>query len=140
MPAKRLCFEITENVAIEDIHKTAIFIDQLRAMGCLVALDDFGSGLTSYDYLRYLSADILKIDGIFTRNATTNSTEAVMMSSINDLAHKLNMHTVAEHVEDEATSRLVDKMGIDFIQGFYLGVPTDIENLPQLINAAPTGE
>lgn len=140
IPAKRLCFEITENVAIEDIHKTAILIDQLRAMGCLVALDDFGSGLTSYDYLRYLSADILKIDGIFTRNAATNSTEAVMMSSINDLAHKLNMHTVAEHVEDEATFRLVDKMGIDFIQGFYLGVPTNIENLPQLINAAPTGE
>jgi EAL domain-containing protein (putative c-di-GMP-specific phosphodiesterase class I) len=62
------------------------------------------------------------------------------MSSINNLAHALNMRTVAEHVEDEATSLLVNKMGIDSIQGFYLGVPTDIEKLPQLINPSPVGE
>ena len=140
LPAKRLCFEITENIALEDIQNTALFVDRLRAIGCLVALDDFGSGLTSYDYLRYFSADILKIDGIFARNAVTDTTEAMMMSSINNLAHALNMRTVAEHVEDEATSRLVNEMGIDFIQGYYLGVPTEIEKIPQLIETAPVGE
>lgn len=129
LPAHKLCFEITESIGIVDIAQAAVFINRLRALGCLVALDDFGSGLTCYNYLRHFTVDILKIDGAFVKNATSNPIEAKMMASINDLGHSLNMHTIAEQVEDKATFQLVKAMGIDCVQGFYLSEPVGIEQL-----------
>ena len=125
----RICIEITENVAFSDIRSTARFVKKLRDMGCLTALDDFGSGLTSYDYLRHLAVDILKIDGIFVRNAASDPREAAMMASINELAHSLNMRTVAEHIEDAATFVLAQNTGIDYFQGYHLGMPTTLPEI-----------
>ena len=127
LPEKFLCIEVTENMPFTDIETTASFIDKLRQSGCLVALDDFGSGLTSYDYLRHLSIDIIKIDGLFVRSAQSDPKELAMMLSIKDLAHSLGMQTVAEQVENAATLALVANAGIDFAQGFFLSKPVELD-------------
>lgn len=118
-----ICFEITETAAITNIQTAVHFIDKLRQVGCLFALDDFGSGLSSFAYLKQLPVDYLKIDGMFVRDAASNHVNMEIVNSINGIGQALGLQTVAEFVEDEATFEIMQELGVDYVQGYQIGKP-----------------
>jgi len=123
VPASRLCFEITETAVIADLERARRFIDALQVMGCRFALDDFGSGQSSFGYLRQLHADFLKIDGSFVRRMAEDPTDRAMVESINQIGHALGMRTVAEFVQSPRTLAMLREMGVDFAQGSAIEEP-----------------
>jgi len=123
VPSHRVCFEITETAAISNISQATKLIHALKSQGCLVALDDFGSGLSSFKYLKQFPIDYLKIDGSFIQNITSDTIDNSMVRSINEIGHEMNLKTVAEWVENESTLTYLQKMGVDYVQGNYLGLP-----------------
>jgi len=118
-----LTFEVTETVAIADMAAAQSFLSRLREMGCRTALDDFGSGMSSFAYLKDLPVDEVKIDGRFVKNLATNSVDQAMVRAMNDIAHALGKKTVAEFVENEASFQLLAQFGVDYAQGYHLGRP-----------------
>jgi len=125
---ERLCFEITETAAISDLVKARHFIDELKVLGCRFALDDFGSGLSSFGYLKTLPVDYLKIDGMFVRDILSDPFDNAMVESINSIGQLMGLKTIAEFVENQETmSRLAD-LGIDYVQGYHIGRPEPLEN------------
>jgi diguanylate cyclase (GGDEF)-like protein/PAS domain S-box-containing protein len=120
---KNLCFEITETVAISNLSKATTFINELKAYGCKFALDDFGSGLSSFAYLKTLPVNYLKIDGAFVKDICNDVIDRAMVESIQQVGKVMQLDTIAEHVEDEATLLVLKEIGIDFVQGYYLGRP-----------------
>lgn len=129
IPPHLLCFEITETAAMSDPEAARAFIEELRNLGCHFALDDFGSGLSSFGYLKRLPVDCVKIDGIFVRDMSNNEIDQAMIASINNIAHIMGLKTVAEFVEDEATLGLLREIGVDFVQGYLLSKPAPLEQL-----------
>ena len=123
-------FEITENVAIGNMSLAAQFMEQLRALGCLTALDDFGVGYSSFAYLKDLPVDYVKIDGSFVKNIETNALHRAMVKSMNEVAHAVGKKTVAEFVENERSLVMLREIGVDYVQGYYIGKPMVIE-VPQ---------
>ena len=119
----QLCFEVTENSVITNIEHAQRFIGVLHGMGCQFALDDFGRGLSSFGNLKNLSLDYLKIDGTFIRNLAVDSVNQAMVAAMIKLARTLNFQVIAEQVEDAGALDAAKKMGVDFLQGFYLGRP-----------------
>lgn len=119
----RLCFEITETSAIANLNNATEFLKALQALGCQTALDDFGSGLSSFAYLRNLPINYLKIDGMFVKQIAEDETARVMVEAIHSIGHTMGLKTIAEFVENEETERLLKQMHIDFAQGYYYGVP-----------------
>ena len=103
LPASRIRLEITETALINNMTAAARVVADMRSAGCTVALDDFGSGLSSFSYLKQFPVDYLKIDGSFIRNLARNAVDREIVSSINDIGHRLGVRTVAEWVEDEGT-------------------------------------
>lgn len=120
---RRVCFEITETAAVEEIDAAVELVDRLRALGCGVALDDFGTGFASLTYLKRLNVTELKIDYEFVADATANEADQRVINTIVSIARNFRLRTVAEGIEDEATGRLMGDMGVDFAQGFFLGRP-----------------
>lgn len=118
-----LCFEITETAAITNMHAALSFINQLRQVGCQFALDDFGSGLSSFAYLKQLPVDYIKIDGMFVKDCVVNSVNLEIVNSINGIGQVLGLKTVAEFVEDEATLISMQHIGVDYVQGYKIGAP-----------------
>jgi EAL domain-containing protein (putative c-di-GMP-specific phosphodiesterase class I) len=118
-----LTFEVTETVAITDMNAAQAFLGRLREMGCRSALDDFGSGMSSFAYLRDLPVDYVKIDGRFVRNVAVNAVDQAILRAINDVVHAFGKQTVAEFVENEGTYRLIKEYGVDYAQGYHLGRP-----------------
>jgi EAL domain-containing protein (putative c-di-GMP-specific phosphodiesterase class I) len=118
-----LTFEVTETVAIANMALAESFLARLQEIGCSTALDDFGSGMSSFAYLRELPVDYVKIDGRFVRNLAVNATDQAMVRAMNDIAHALGKKTVAEFVEDEGCFRLLREYGVDYAQGQHLGRP-----------------
>jgi diguanylate cyclase (GGDEF)-like protein len=116
--AHRLCMEITESVALHDLDNTRRFIEQVRAHGVRVALDDFGAGYTSFSYLKELPADVLKIDGNFVVNINAHPANVAIVEAIVNLAANLGMKTIAEWAEDAATVRTLAEIGVDYVQGW----------------------
>jgi len=121
LDASRLCFEITESAVIAKLSQAVNFINSLRERGCTFALDDFGKGLSSYNYLKQLPVDYLKIDGSFVRDMQTDSVDYVFVQSINTVGQALGLQTVAEWVESEDVLAQLQTLGVDFAQGNYLG-------------------
>jgi EAL domain-containing protein (putative c-di-GMP-specific phosphodiesterase class I) len=119
-------FEITETAAIENLAAAEDFITALKDIGCQFALDDFGSGFSSFAYLKHLPVDKLKIDGAFVKGMAHSSVDQAMVESMNQVAHALGKVTVAECVENEETLLLLKDMGIDLVQGNFLGRPADV--------------
>jgi diguanylate cyclase (GGDEF)-like protein len=119
----RLIVELTETAALANIHDAELFIHDLRSLGCTVCLDDFGVGFSSFAYLKQLSADILKIDGMFIRNLPTDPDDQVFVRAIVEIARGLGKKTVAEFVGDAATLVILNKLGVDYAQGYYLSRP-----------------
>jgi diguanylate cyclase (GGDEF)-like protein/PAS domain S-box-containing protein len=126
-PGGKLCFEITETAAIQNLSAAQNFIATLRTRGCRFALDDFGSGLSSFGYLKNLPVDVLKIDGMFVRTLRHNRTDRVIVKSINEVAHSMGLLTIAEFVEDNETLQIVTDIGVDFAQGYAVGRPKPLE-------------
>lgn len=118
-----LTFEITETAAISHITNAKDFIEELRGLGCRFALDDFGSGFSSYGYLKFLPADYLKIDGAFVQQLSQDPVDQAIVRSMNQVAHALGKKTIAESVEDEHSLKLLRLYGVDYAQGLYLGRP-----------------
>jgi diguanylate cyclase (GGDEF)-like protein len=121
--AARICFEVTETAAIANLSHALAFIDGVKTLGCHVALDDFGAGLSSFSYLKTLPADFLKIDGAFVRDMLVDPMDAAIVDAINNIGHVAGLKTIAEFVESDAIrSRLVE-MGVDYAQGFGIHRP-----------------
>jgi diguanylate cyclase (GGDEF)-like protein/PAS domain S-box-containing protein len=120
---KSLVFEITESDAIENLDGARSLIEDLQALGCHFALDDFGSGFSSFRHLRSLPVDIIKIDGLFVRGMVTEGADLAMVASLDEIAHSLGRQTVAEFVETPAALRLLKRCGVDYVQGNYISPP-----------------
>lgn len=129
VPPQQIMFEITETAAISNLADATVFINTLSHFGCQFALDDFGSGLSSFAYLKNLPVNILKIDGIFIKDILTNPIDAAMVKSINEIGHLMELKTIAEFVENDAIKEKVEAIGIDFAQGYGTGKPQPIDSM-----------
>lgn len=130
--AAKLCFEITESVALHDIGSTRRFADRIRQSGSMLALDDFGAGYTSFNYLKEIPADFIKIDGSFVKDINLNPANYAITRTIVDLTHELGMRSIAEWAETHDTVASLLDLKVDFAQGFGLVRPV----CPDLVLAA----
>ena len=124
---RQICFEITETVVISNLDKARHFIDTLREIGCSFSLDDFGSGLSSFGYLKNLKVDFLKIDGMFVKAIVENKIDRAMVESINNVGHVMGLQTIAEFAENEAVINLLTEIGVDYAQGYGIAKPEPFE-------------
>jgi len=129
IPPSSLCFEITESAAVSFFGKAQGFIDRLRELGCSISLDDFGTGLSSFAYLKNFNVDTLKIDGGFIRDIAENRISESMVAAITQVAKVMELQTVAEYVENEETRKLVSALGVDYAQGHLVGKPDALESI-----------
>jgi diguanylate cyclase (GGDEF)-like protein/PAS domain S-box-containing protein len=123
VPPERLCFEITETAAVANLARAKRFISVLKAHGACFVLDDFGSGLSSFAYLKNLRVDYLKIDGEFVRNMVGDSVQRAIVESIHQVGHVMGIRTIAEGVEDRAALEALCAIGVDYAQGYWIAAP-----------------
>jgi EAL domain-containing protein (putative c-di-GMP-specific phosphodiesterase class I) len=126
LPPDRINFEITETAVMTHLGNARVVVDELRQRGCTVALDDFGSGLSSFSYLRHFNVDFVKIDGGFVRAMVSSEPDRIIVESINDLAHRLGAQTIAEFVTDEPVLDSVRAIRVDYAQGYAIGRPEPV--------------
>jgi diguanylate cyclase (GGDEF)-like protein len=131
----KLCFEVTESVALHDVGSTRRFVDRVRAYGSKVALDDFGAGYTSFNYLKEIPADFIKIDGSFVRDINQNPANYAITRTIVDLTHELGMSSIAEWAESADTVASLIELGVDYAQGFGLARPMPKELVTQAMSS-----
>jgi len=136
IPAHKICFEVTETAAIANLSYATNFIHQLRDKGCSFSLDDFGSGLSSFAYLKNLPVDYLKIDGLFVKDILDDKVDLAMVKSINEVGHVMDKKTIAEFVENEQIFNLLNVLGVDYAQGYGIGKPVPLDEL-KLIKPFP---
>lgn len=125
----KICFEITETAAITNLYQALHFIHTLKNIGCRFALDDFGSGLSSFAYLKKLPVDFLKIDGIFVEDIAHDPVSLAMVSSINEIGHVMGMETIAEFVENDQILSQLRAIGVNYVQGYGIGKPRPLTEL-----------
>jgi diguanylate cyclase (GGDEF)-like protein len=135
VPASSVIFEITEQSAVTHMEKAQQLIQGIVALGCRFALDDFGTGFSSFSYLKDLPVAFIKIDGAFVRNMATNAVDETMVASMIQIARSLGKLTVAEYVQDDKTIAMLRASGVDYLQGFHVGIPA--ERLPTVLRAVP---
>ncbi len=123
VPPNKIGFEVTETAAVQDLEQARWFLQELGSIGCRLSLDDFGTGVASYSYLKALPVDFLKIDGGFVEAMTTSALDRAMVESINQVSHVLGMETVAESVGTPDLLQRVREIGVDHAQGYWIGVP-----------------
>ena len=127
----RLLIELTETSAVSDLQDAERFIEALHHTGCTTCLDDFGTGFSSFAYLKHLKADVLKIDGLFIRDLSNERDNQVFVKSIVDVARGLGKKTVAEFVENADILEMLKILGVDMVQGYHLDKPQ--ENHPAIL-------
>ncbi len=127
--ARKICFELTETAAVSNLSLALHFMHHLKKRGCLFALDDFGSGMSSFGYLKNLPVDFLKIDGMFVRDITRDRMSLAMVTSINDIGHVMGKRTIAEFVENDETLQQLKLLGVDFAQGYGIAKPEPLESV-----------
>ncbi len=120
---EKICFEVTETVAITNLAKATGFIQLFKGLGCRFALDDFGSGMSSFAYLKNLPVDYLKIDGGFVKDIARDPIDLAMVRSINEIGHTMGLKTIAEFVEDGQILSMLEALGVDYAQGFHIARP-----------------
>ena len=121
---QQVCFEVTETTAIANMSRATSFIQRLKTIGCTFALDDFGSGFSSFAYLKHLPVDYLKIDGSFVRGIVDEPIDYALVESVNNIGHVIGMKTIAEFVKDERIQRILEEMGVDYLQGYQIAKPS----------------
>ena len=124
----QFCFEITETTAIANYSRAISFVQRIKETGATFALDDFGNGFSSFAYLKQIPVDYLKIDGSFVKGITQDAIDLALVKSVNTIGHILGMRTIAEYVQDEDTRLLLEDIGVDYGQGFYLARPQPLES------------
>jgi len=124
--SEKVCFEITETAAISNFRHATDFINRMKGFGCQFALDDFGSGLSSFSYLKSLHVDYLKIDGGFVKNITEDPMDRAIVESINQIGHAAGLETIAEFVENDNICDVIRRIGVDYAQGYGIGRPEPI--------------
>ena len=134
----RLLIELTETSAVSDLQDAERFIEALHNTGCTTCLDDFGTGFSSFAYLKHLKADVLKIDGLFIRDLTNERDNQVFVKSIVDVARGLGKSTVAEFVESAEILEMLQRLGVDMVQGYHLDKPQ--ENHPAIAKGLAAGQ
>jgi EAL domain-containing protein (putative c-di-GMP-specific phosphodiesterase class I) len=127
VPPHNICFEITETAAVANFDDAQYFMSTLKQIGCRFALDDFGSGLSSFAYLMNLPVDYLKIDGSFVKNISNDPVSQAIVEAFNCIAHAMNLKTIAEFVEDEIILEKLRTIGVDYAQGYAIGRPVPLE-------------
>ncbi|WMS87990.1 putative bifunctional diguanylate cyclase/phosphodiesterase [Pleionea litopenaei] len=132
VPTEKVCFEITETCAVENMSQAIRFIQGVKALGCKIALDDFGTGMSSFSYLKNLPVDYLKIDGEFIREISTSKVSHAMVTAINEVAHQMSLETIAEYVENEEIRLVLQKIGVDYAQGYSIARPAPLSGLTTL--------
>jgi EAL domain-containing protein (putative c-di-GMP-specific phosphodiesterase class I) len=131
VPPHMICFEITETVAIANLTRATRLIRDMRQLGSKFSLDDFGSGLSSFAYLKALPVDFLKIDGGFIKDMTTDPIDRAMVKAIIEIGHVMGIKTIGEWVENDSTLAMLRDMGVDYAQGFVIDVPHPLEQVMQ---------
>jgi EAL domain-containing protein (putative c-di-GMP-specific phosphodiesterase class I) len=126
---EKICFEITETVAVSNLSEANNFISRLRDLGCKFALDDFGTGFSSFENLKYLTVDYVKIDGIFIRDLQTNKIDYEMVHSLHKIAKLMNIETIAEYVESDETLSTLKEIGVDYVQGYAISKPLTLDQV-----------
>ena len=124
---RRICFEITETAVIANLNKARQLMRALRELGCRFSLDDFGSGLSSFGYLKNLEVDFLKIDGMFVKSIVSNKVDRAMVESINNIGHIMGLLTIAEFAEDNDIINVLREIGVDYAQGYGVAMPVLFE-------------
>ncbi|MEZ5536999.1 MAG: EAL domain-containing protein [Thiolinea sp.] len=126
---KMLCFEITERLAINNLELARKFIDTLKKLGCSFSLDDFGTGVSSFGYLKELPVDYLKIDGSFIKDIATDDVGRAMVQSVNQVGQLMSVKTIAEYVENDQIIGILRDMGIDYGQGYGISRPLPLTEI-----------
>lgn len=129
IPPRKVCFEITETTAISNLSASVNFIETLRKLGCRFALDDFGSGFSSFGSLQTLPVDIIKIDGAFVQGVAREPINRAMVAAINDIAKLIGCTTVAEYVSDDTILKVLRDIEVDFVQGYAIHEPEPLDVL-----------
>ena len=128
-PAGSFCFEVTETATIANLKKATVFLSELRSKGCKIALDDFGSGLSSFAYLKELPIDYLKIDGYFVKDIAIDKINKAFVESINQIGHVMNLETIAEFVENEDILEILTGIGVNYAQGYGIHKPCPFDEI-----------
>ena len=140
VPANAICFEITETAAINNLQHAISFITELREFGSHFALDDFGSGLSSFSYLKQFPIDYLKIDGCFVRNMEDDPKDHALVEAINHIGHIMGIKTIAEYVENDRLLKLLANLKVDYVQGYAIGKPRPaMDHVSQVPTTLKTG-
>lgn len=129
IPGEKICFEITETTAIENMADAIGFIEAVKERGCRFALDDFGSGLSSFAYLRSLPVDFVKIDGGFVRDIHDNPVHLSIVKSIHEIACLMGKQTTAEFVENTLVLDILRAIGVHYVQGYAIGMPSELDEV-----------
>jgi len=132
--AGQLCFEITETAAVFNLEKASHMIHSLKQLGCRFSLDDFGSGLSSFSYLKNLPVDFLKIDGSFVKDMNTDPMNRAIVEAINQVGHTLSIRTIAEFVENQEIADMLQSIGVDFGQGYHFSKPEPVEQQDNVVS------
>jgi len=130
MPPRSVCFEITETAAIANFDKAARFFGEMKSLGCLFSLDDFGAGMSSFGYLKHLPVDFIKIDGSFVKDVAHDPVAVAMVRAINDVGHVMGKRTIGEFVDGEIVLSALREIGVDFAQGNWISPPTPFPAKP----------
>ena len=130
---QNICFEITETAAIADLANATRIIDSLKSLGCHFSLDDFGSGLSSFAYLKTLPVDFLKIDGMFVKDIETDPLDFAMVKSITEIGHVMGMQMIAEFVENKEILNKLASIHVDYAQGYGIKRPAPLDEIIQRI-------
>lgn len=138
VPPEIICFEITETEAIQNIAMARNAIEELNALGCRLALDDFGSGVSSFGYLKSLKVDYLKIDGSFIKNIAKDRVDHAMVAAMNHVGHVMGLKTIAEYVETPQALEALRDIGVDYVQGFGISKPEPLDELLERQNPGMT--
>ena len=127
--ARNICFEITETAAVANLSQANLFINNMKALGCRFALDDFGSGFSSFSYLKKLPVDFLKIDGSLVKDIAEDPIDLAMVKSIYEIGQVLGKKTIAEFVEKQPILEKLKALGVDYAQGYGIAKPLPLETL-----------